>query len=171
MCSATSLLTSCCFLRASANPVSSWCYPVAAAGSAVPEPGWAEPRPKIIVEQLTCRSMKAISQGVLEPSEDRWQREQVCPHARRRPHVGRRKIDNECDLRKNSVNSFYPNHPNCPCVNRFVRVIGRDKKLLARVRSDPRTLWGSSQSVLVNQPAEPLTKLRQRNACLSAPNR
>ena len=35
----------------------------------------------------------------------------------------RSKIDNECDLRKNSVNSFYPNYPNCPCVNRFVRAM------------------------------------------------
>ena len=71
MCSATSLLTSCCFLRARQSGFflvlsccgCRVCRAIAVVGGTTP---------KDYVEQLTCRSMKAISQGVLEPSEDRW---------------------------------------------------------------------------------------------------
>src|SRR5271157_2972319 len=104
--------------------------------------------------------MKASSQGVLEPSEHGWQREQVCPHARWRPRVGRRKIDNNRDFRKNSVSSFYPNYPNHPNVNRSVRVMGetgnswRERGLILELCGD------LLENALVNQSAESLTKFR-----------
>ena len=99
--------------------------------------------PKDYVEQLTCRSMKAISQGVHEPCEDRWSTERVCPHARWRSDVGRRKIANESDFRKEFGRFFLSKLPKPSMLQQICANRKRNGKLLARVRSDPRTLCRS----------------------------
>src|SRR5271157_385701 len=92
-------------------------------------------------------------------------------HTRRRDRVGRRKIDNAGDSRKNSVNSFYQNYPTYPYLNRSVRVMGEAGSSPRKSGLVLESCESPVEYLAVNEEAELLTKLRQRNPCLSAPNR
>ena len=127
--------------------------------------------PNFQVEQLTCRSMEAISWGDLDPSEDRWKNSEFAQTRAGGDGVERRKIDNVRDSRKNSVNSFYPDYPSYSYLNRSVRVMGETGSSSRKSSLVLESCESAVENLAVNEEAELLTKLRQRNTCLSAPNR